>query len=170
MPTGRYDELVARRAGERARPGPIVDETGRTIGRHDGLFRFTVGQRKNLGVATGARAYVVRLDADSATVHLGPRDALLACGARLTDIVLHEGARLPLSVGVAVRYRAPAVPANVFATGEGAEVRFHEPVPAVTPGQRAVFYDGDAVVGGGTIIASLHEAAGEAPALSESAP
>ncbi len=170
VPTGRYDELVARRAGERARPGPIVDETGRTIGHHDGLFRYTVGQRKNLGVATGSRAYVVRLDADTATVHLGPRDALLARGARLTDIVLHEGTQLPLSVDVAVRYRAPAVPARIVAVGDGAEVRFDEPVAAVTPGQRAVFYDGDAVVGGGTIVAPLHEKPSPPATLSETSP
>ncbi|HVW25914.1 MAG TPA: tRNA 2-thiouridine(34) synthase MnmA [Polyangiaceae bacterium] len=170
VPTGRYDELVEKRAGDRARPGPIVDETGRAVGRHDGLFRFTVGQRKNLGVATGSRAYVVRLDADTATVHLGSRDALLARGARLSDIVLHEGVRLPLAAGVAVRYRAPAVPARIVATGNGPEARFESPVPAVTPGQRAVFYDGDAVVGGGTIVAPIHESDSVRGAPSESAP
>ncbi|HEX3598094.1 MAG TPA: tRNA 2-thiouridine(34) synthase MnmA [Polyangiaceae bacterium] len=159
VPTGRYDELVAKRAGERARPGAIVDETGRAVGRHDGLFRFTVGQRKNLGVATGSRAYVVRLDADTATVHLGPRDALLSGGARLGDVTLHEGVALPLRADVAVRYRAPAVPARVVANGTDVEVRFDAAVAAVTPGQRAVFYDGEAVIGAGTIVSPLHDVA-----------
>ncbi|HEX4339492.1 MAG TPA: tRNA 2-thiouridine(34) synthase MnmA [Polyangiaceae bacterium] len=155
VPTGRYDELVAKRAGDRARPGPIVDDAGRTLGQHDGLFRFTVGQRKNLGVATGSRAYVVKLDADTATVHLGTREALLARGARLGDVTLHDGVALPLRAGVAVRYRAEAVPARIVASDSGVEVLFDTPVPAVTPGQRAVFYDGEAVVGAGTIVSSI---------------
>ena len=172
VPTGRYDELVRKRAADRLRPGPIVDDSGRVVGQHDGLFRFTVGQRKNLGVATGSRAYVVRLDADTSTVHLGPRDALLAGGAELGDVVLHEGVTLPLAADVAVRYRAEAVPARVVATVSGAEVRFETKVPAVTPGQRAVFYVGEAVVGAGTITRALHDqgAGGAAASAMERAP
>jgi len=170
VPTGRYDELVAKRAGERARPGPIVDETGRALAQHDGLFRFTVGQRKNLGVATGSRAYVVRLDADTATVHLGPREALLARGAHLVDVTLHDGVVLPLRADVAVRYRAPAVPASLVASGASVELRFDAPVAAVTPGQRAVFYDGDAVLGGGTILGPIHDDARARPEHAEASP
>jgi tRNA-specific 2-thiouridylase len=155
VPTGRYDELVAKRAGDRARPGPIVDENGKALGRHDGLFRFTVGQRKHLGVATGSRAYVVRLDPDTSTVHLGPREALLANGARLTDVTLAEGVTLPLCADVVVRYHAPPMPARIALHRGTVEARFDAAVPAVTRGQRAVFYDGDAVLGGGTIESPL---------------
>jgi tRNA-specific 2-thiouridylase len=171
VPTGRYDELVAKRAGDRARPGPIVDDTGRVLAQHDGLFRFTVGQRKNLGVATGSRAYVVRLDADTATVHLGKREALLARGARLVDITLAEGVVLPLRADVVVRYHAEPMPARITANSGGvADARFEGAVSAVTPGQRAVFYDGDAVIGGGTIASPLADLANVQEATAESAP
>jgi tRNA-specific 2-thiouridylase len=166
VPTGRYDELVAKRAGDRARPGPIVDESGKPLGRHDGLFRFTVGQRKHLGVATGSRAYVVRLDPATATVHLGPREALLAKGARLTDVTLARGVSLPLRADVVVRYHAAPMPARIALERGAVEARFDGGVPAVTRGQRAVFYDGDAVIGGGTIESPLTDRAegeGERP-------
>lgn len=155
VPTGRYDELVAKRAGDRARPGPIVDGDGKALGRHDGLFRFTVGQRKHLGVATGSRAYVVKLDPETATVHLGPREALLAKGARLTDVTLAKGVTLPLRADVVVRYHSPPMPARILVDQGVVEARFDGSVPAVTRGQRAVFYDGDAVLGGGTIESPL---------------
>jgi tRNA-specific 2-thiouridylase len=161
VPTGRYDELVRARAGDRARPGPIVDATGRQVGQHDGLYRFTVGQRKNLGIALGERAYVVRLDGATDTVHLGARTELEAVGAELTDVTLAEGVTLPLQVGVAVRYRGVETPAQLTERAAGrVEVRFETPVRAVVPGQVAVFYDGDTVVGGGTIVRPLlHDAA-----------
>jgi tRNA-uridine 2-sulfurtransferase len=173
VPTGRYDELVARRAGERVRPGPIVDEQGRTVGSHEGLFRFTVGQRKNLGVAVGHRAYVVRLDAETDTVHLGTREHLSRAGAVLDDVVLASGVTLPLRANVVIRYHATPVPAQIVQTGpRRAEVRFDADVTAVVPGQVAVLYDGDAVLGGGTIVRALdgrarpvvaRELAGDAP-------
>src|SRR4029079_14132603 len=117
--TGRYDELVAKRAGDRIRPGAIVDDTGATVGTHEGLFRFTVGQRKNLGVAVGRRAYVSRLDPETATVHLGPREALAARGAVLENVTLATGVSLPLHAEVAVRYHAATVPARIV-PGEAA--------------------------------------------------
>jgi len=156
VPTGRYDELVERRARDRVRPGPIVDEAGRTVGQHDGLFRFTVGQRKNLGVAVGHRAYVVRLDRETSTVHLGSSDALSAHGAIVEDVTLAAGVALPLATDVVIRYRAAPVKALVTALGEGrVEVRFEVPARAVVPGQVAVFYDEDVVLGGGTIVEAL---------------
>lgn len=156
VPTGRYDDLVARRAGDRVRPGSIVDEQGRTVGSHEGLFRFTVGQRKNLGVAVGHRAYVVRLDPETDTVHLGTREDLSSPGAVLEDVVLADGVTLPLRASVVIRYHATPVPAKVVDAGPGrAEVRFDAAVTAVVPGQVAVLYDGNAVLGGGTIVRAL---------------
>ena len=156
VPTGRYDVFVAERAGNRLRPGPILDAEGRQVGTHRGIQGFTVGQRKNLGVALGERVYVVGIEPDTATVRLGPREALLARGARLTDVTLPANPSLPLGCEVAVRYRAPAVASQLSrAAGGGYEVRFDEPVQAVVPGQYAVFYRADEVLGGGRIQRAL---------------
>jgi tRNA-specific 2-thiouridylase len=157
VPTGRYDELVRARAGDRVRPGAIVDRTGRAVGTHAGLLGFTVGQRKNLGVALGERAYVVRLDPETGTVHLGAREDLACTAATLSDVTLASGVTLPLRAEVVVRYHARPIPARLVPHGRGgAEVRFDTAVTAVVPGQVAVFYDGDAVLGGGTIVAAKH--------------
>src|SRR5260221_4361511 len=113
VPKGRYDELVAKREGGRAAPGPIVDRAGQAVGHHDGLFRFTVGQRKSLGVAMGYRAYVARLDPDTATVHLGVREDLASSGALLTEVSLASDVTLPRRADVVVRYRATPTPAHI---------------------------------------------------------
>jgi tRNA-specific 2-thiouridylase len=126
------------------------------VGTHRGIQGFTVGQRKNLGVALGERVYVVGIEPDTATVRLGPREALLAQGAALTDVTLPADPSLPLGCEVAVRYRAPAVAAELTeAPGGGYEVRFDEPVQAVVPGQYAVFYRAERVLGGGKIQRAL---------------
>jgi tRNA-specific 2-thiouridylase len=157
VPSGRYDSFVAERAGDRRRPGPIVDEGGRQVGRHDGVHAFTVGQRKNLGVALGHRAYVVAIDAERGQVRLGGRDELSAEGALLAETFLHPAAEVPRSCAVAVRYRGAHTPARIepHASG-GLRVSFETPVTAVVPGQYAVFYDGDQVLGGGVIESALH--------------
>lgn len=152
VPSGRYDDFVRRRAGDRVRPGFIVDDEGRRVGSHDGVFGFTVGQRKNLGVALGKRAYVVALEPDTATVRLGSRDDLGATGALLEDVVLASGVELPFTAEVSVRYHARPVRARVIRGESGVELGFEEPVFAVVPGQAAVFYEGDEVLGGGTIL------------------
>jgi tRNA-specific 2-thiouridylase len=118
---------------------------------HEGIHRFTVGQRRNLGVATGERAYVTDIDVDSATVRLGRNDELLSQQGLLDDVVLHPGVALPLECDVAVRYRGVAHPATVDRDGSRFRVRFRTPVSAVVPGQVAVFYRGDVVLGGGTL-------------------
>lgn len=155
VPTGRYDELVSARAADRIRPGVIVGPDGRVVGTHEGVHRFTRGQRKNLGVALGERAFVVDLDAASATVELGSREQLYATGADLDELSLAADVTLPLRAGVAVRYRGEAHPAEVRPNGAGgAMVTFDAPVRAVVPGQFAVFYQGERVLGGGRITQS----------------
>src|SRR5688572_13596299 len=151
VPTGRYDAFVAERATERLRPGPIVDDTGKQVGSHDGVHAFTVGQRKNLRVALGHRAYVVGIDAASATVKLGDRQALLAGRALLDEPSLAAGVEPPFECDVLVRYRGGAHPARVRGSGSALELEFAEPVAAVVPGQYAVFVSGDRVLGGGVI-------------------
>ncbi len=152
VPTGRYDRFVAERSNGRTRPGAIVDEAGRRVGGHDGIHGFTIGQRKNLGVALGRRAYVVGLDPDDGTVRLGPQEALESHGAEVGEVSLADDVSLPARCEVEVRYRGTARPAEVAPSGEGrVRVTFDEPVRAVVPGQFAVFYRGDRVLGGGSI-------------------
>lgn len=153
---GRYAEFVSQRAPERVRPGDIVDEAGRQLGAHAGIHRFTLGQRKNLGVATGERAYVVSVDAATARVTVGARERLLSQGARLTRASLAPDVVLPITCEVAVRYRGRPERAHVQRLGTGGlEIRFTEPMHAVVPGQVAVLYRGERVLGGGTIDAAL---------------
>jgi tRNA-specific 2-thiouridylase len=153
-----YADFVAERAAGRVRPGPLVDDQGRTVGTHDGVHRFTVGQRKGLGVALGKPAFVTRIDAERATVHLGAEEQLRSRAAALDDLVLAEGVSLPTRARVRVRYRHEGDDGLVVAAGEGAaRVLFDRPVRAITRGQVAVLYDGERVLGGGRISASLDE-------------
>ena len=149
-----YASFVEARADGRTRPGAIVDAEGREVARHTGVHRFTVGQRKGLGVAIGKPAFVTAIDAETGTVHLGDEDALFASNAALDDLVLADGVSLPLRARVRVRYRHDGALADVTASpgsATRATVRFAEPVRAPTRGQIAVLYDGDRVLGGGRI-------------------
>ena len=146
--------LLRRRPGA-FRAGPIIDAAGRELGRHDGVGRFTIGQRRGLGVATGKPVYVTRIDAATATVTVGPRDALLARGLRAIGANWHID---PPPVGaefdaiVQIRYNHEGAAARVRITGpDSFEVQFAEPVLAVTPGQAAGLYDGRRLLGGGWI-------------------
>jgi tRNA-specific 2-thiouridylase len=151
---GDHAGFVERRAPARIRPGPIVDDAGRVVGQHDGVHRFTVGQRKGLGIALGKPAFVASIDADTATVRLGSVDDVSARGALLRQVAwLDEPSER--RVTARIRYRHEGTPAVVVPREGGAEVRFETPARAVTPGQVCVFYDGDRVVGGGTIVNAL---------------
>jgi len=154
VPTGRYDTFVAERAGDRIRPGRIIDEKGRDLGSHPGIHQFTLGQRRNLGVAAGRRVYVTRIDAATGTVEVGERDALLCDFAEVDDCVLAADLELPVEVSCAVRYRGEATRARIEPHAGGLAVHFEQPVVAVVPGQYAVFYLGERVVGGGRIRSS----------------
>jgi tRNA-specific 2-thiouridylase len=151
-------------AVERLRPealpgeGEIVDGEGRVLGRHGGVHRFTVGQRRGLGVAARERLYVTGLDAPRNRVQVGPLAALAAGGARLARVnwIAGSAPAAPVRARVRVRHRHEAAPAWVTPQPEaGALVRFDAPVCAVTPGQAAVFDAGDVVLGGGWIAESL---------------
>jgi tRNA-specific 2-thiouridylase len=149
-----YADFVEQRAGARVRPGRIVDEEGRTVGTHAGVHRYTVGQRRGLGVAVGRPAFVARIDPEHAAVHLGGEDALLARDAELRDVSLADGVALPMRARVRVRFRHDGERATIRPMQGGALVRFDTPVRAVTAGQIAVFYDedGENVLGGGRIV------------------
>jgi len=139
---------------ERTR-GPIVTTSGRTIGEHQGVHHFTVGQRKGLGVAVGEPLYVIATDAQSQRVVVGGNDELLAkrlCAKGVNWISI-AGAPEPIRAQVKIRNKHAAAPATLQATADPTrvEVLFDEPQRAVTPGQGAVFYDGELVLGGGWI-------------------
>jgi tRNA-specific 2-thiouridylase len=148
----RYADFVASKARHRLRPGPVVDGTGRRVARHSGIHAFTVGQRKNLGIALGYKAYVTEIDPATATVRVGPRDHVLFRAADLRELVLAPDVELPRHAEVAVRYRGRPHRGWVTRCGPGqGTVAFSEPVAAVVAGQYAVLFDRDRVLGGGRI-------------------
>jgi tRNA-specific 2-thiouridylase len=135
--------------------GQIVSTDGRTLGDHSGVHHFTVGQRKGLGIATGEPLYVIATDSQSQRVTVGRNEDLLRAGlvAREVNWVSIAALDAPMRAAVKIRNRHAAAPAMLYPTADPvrAEVRFDEPQRAVTPGQAAVFYDGDLVLGGGWI-------------------
>src|SRR5882762_2865704 len=162
VPSGRYAQVIERLRPGAAEPGDIVDIDGGVLGRHDGIIHFTVGQRRGLGIAAGHPLYVVRLDAPSRRVVVGPRDALRTSRMRLRDVNwLGEGSvDQALCAGwhevfIKVRSTRPPRPAWLSRTGEGIEVDLVAGEDGVSPGQACVFYDaaeGQArVLGGGFI-------------------
>ena len=146
---GDYRDFLERH-GLSGRPGPVVDETGKTLGAHEGFWRFTPGQRRGLGVSTGAPAFALGSDPATNTVVVGPRPSLarreVSASGRLYASVTRGDAKL--------RYRSPAVAADVETTADGFLLRLDEPAFGVAAGQTAVLYEGDIVVGAGHITGS----------------
>lgn len=157
-PGERAGQFVARHAGEMGLPlpaarGVIEDSNGVRLGEHEGHFRFTVGQRRGLGIAAPERLYVLSLDPEANRVVVGGGAELDTREAEVTDLRFLDGAReTPFHARARVRHRAPEVPAAVFPRGDGsARVLFETPVRAIAPGQSCVFYDGEVVLGGGVL-------------------
>jgi tRNA-specific 2-thiouridylase len=155
---GDYAGFVERHAPAAERSGPIVDSGGRALGRHAGVHRFTVGQRRGLGVAGPHPLYVLAVRPDSRTVVVGEEADLQGAGlvAREVSWISGEPPAQPIRAGVRIRHRSAEVPATVVPLPEGrARVRFDSFQRAVTPGQAAVFYDGEVCLGGGWIEGAL---------------
>lgn len=150
---GSYRDFIRSRFPDAAKPGPLVMSDGRVVAQHDGMVDFTIGQRKGLGVALGERRYVVDIDPATATVTLGSRDDLLAAGCVVDEVSFVAGhPPVQRELTVKIRYRSQAVPAQLFSDdGQAWTVFFNQPQLAVAPGQSAVFYDGNEVMGGGMI-------------------
>jgi tRNA-specific 2-thiouridylase len=155
VPDGDYGDFIETHTGKTFPPGDIVDLEGKPLGRHRGIIRYTIGQRRGLGVAANTPLYVAAKSVAANTVTLGPESSLYRKSLVAGDINLIACSRLdkPLRVTVKTRYLQAEQPALAEQTGENElHVEFDAPQRAITPGQAAVLYDGDIVVGGGTIV------------------
>ena len=161
VPSGNYVRFIESYLGEQgsalpAEHGEVVSTSGEVLGHHDGVHKFTVGQRKGLGVAAGRPLYVVSLDRANSRVIVGEGDELLSsvCEARDVNWISVAELREPTRARVKIRNRHEAALATIepSASPNSARVTFDEPQRAITPGQGAVFYVGDVVLGGGWIV------------------
>ncbi|MGA9793909.1 MAG: tRNA 2-thiouridine(34) synthase MnmA [Rhizomicrobium sp.] len=152
VPDGDYANVVSRVKPDAARPGEIVDQSGKVLARHDGVIHFTIGQRKGLGLSGNeAPLFVLKLDAQNARVIVGPREALRARALRLRDV---NWLVAPAQMECAVKVRSTRAPVSAIVTpdGSGAHVDLLGFEEAVAPGQACVFYKDGRVLGGGTIL------------------
>ena len=162
VPGGDYKRFLDAYLAEQGEPpietpGEMVTTDGRVIGEHAGIHNFTVGQRKGLGVATGSPLYVIQIKGDTRQVVVGNDEELYSrtLRAHRVNLISVAGLREPMRVAVKIRHRHQPAPAVIESTGlDQILVTFDEPQRAITPGQAAVFYDGDTVVGGGWIESS----------------
>ena len=152
---GDYRAFLRERIPGGARPGDVVDGDGSVIGHHDGVAGFTVGQRKGLGVALGEPRYVVAVDPGTASVRVGRRSELAVRSCTVSGVSFVSGpVPADSAIEVKVRYRSRPAPARLVPDGESWRVVFDAIQESVAPGQAAVFYRGDEVLGGGTITAT----------------
>ena len=154
VPDGDAAGFVDRQLPEADRSGEIVDTAGKVLGRHAGVHRLTVGQRRGLGLATGTPMYVIKLEPVDSRVVVGPREELGGRTLSATGVNWIAGAppAAPLRITARIRHRHEDAPATVTPDGDTkAHVEFDTPQMAITPGQAVVFYDGDDVIGGGWI-------------------
>lgn len=154
VPDGKYAEFIRRFTGASITGGNFVSSDGKIFGKHKGIINYTIGQRKGLGISLGKPAYVVRKDVETNTVTLGDEADLYTKTLTAEDVNLISVAEItdPMRITAKTRYSQHEQPAVLSYLGGGEYmVEFDEPQRAVTSGQAAVFYDGDVVVGGGTI-------------------
>jgi tRNA-specific 2-thiouridylase len=154
VPDGDYAKFIEKAAPELKRPGALVSQTGEVVGGHEGVHRFTIGQRKGLGLSAKEPLYVLEIRPEVAQVVVGPRTALGRASLTASEVNWVSG-RPPVDwrrVRAQIRYKHDAAPARVRATDPArAEVEFDEAQTAITPGQAVVFYDDEICLGGGWI-------------------
>lgn len=158
VPDGDYAAFLAEYTGQEFPAGDYLDLEGKIVGRHQGTVRYTIGQRKGLGIALGAPVYVCKKDVQANTVTVGPNEALFSPALRANDWFWFPFEELtqPMRVTAKIRHSQYDQPAAVIPEPNGfARVEFDTPQRAISPGQSVVLYDGDVVVGGGTITESL---------------
>ncbi len=155
VPKEGYKKFLEDRVGDEIKkPGPFVDEHGKVVGQHKGLAYYTIGQRDQLGIALGYPVYVNRMDRATNTVYVGNLEKLYSKGfvATQANWVSMQIPQTTIEVTARIRYNSPEVKAKLTALDDQTvKVEFHEPQKSVTPGQSAVFYDGDVVLAGSII-------------------
>lgn len=155
VPDGDYAGFIERYAGA-SEQGDFLTADGRVLGRHKGITHYTIGQRKHLGISVGVPIYVVGIDAKENTVILGDEKELFHSRATVGDFnwISGEAPKEPIRCRAKTRYRQQEQPATASVNDDGTTVTlvFDEPIRAITPGQAAVLYDGDVVLGGGVIV------------------
>jgi tRNA-specific 2-thiouridylase len=153
VPFKRYTEFIELYAPEVLEPGPVVDGSGKVLGEHRGVALHTVGQRRGLGIAAGQPLFVTGIEPSTNTVVVGPPSELLKSTCRLEEVnwIAGEVPTPPVRAMGKARYRSAEVPCTVRCEGVDVTVEFDEPQRALTPGQALVLYDGEYVLGGGTI-------------------
>jgi len=157
VPTGDYRDLLQKRLGSvhaALQPGPLVDRSGEVVGEHDGYAGFTVGQRKGLGGGFDGPRYVLEIRPADRAVVVGAREELYSDLVEVGELnwLTPEPPRPGDELSVQLRYRAPAVPATIQTSHGRQLLELHQEFPAVTPGQSAVLFQGDRVLGGGRIV------------------
>lgn len=158
VPDGDYAAFLSRWTGKEYPTGDYLDLNGNVVGRHNGCVRYTIGQRKGLGLAMGKPVYVCGKDMQANTVTVGPNEALFSQELRANDWHWYPFSQLtePMTVTAKIRHSQYEQPAVVFPEENGyARVRFDAPQRAISPGQAVVLYSGDTVVGGGTITEAM---------------
>lgn len=160
VPDGDYTAFLERYTGEISPQGDFLDQNGTVVGRHRGAVSYTLGQRKGLGLSMGAPVYVCGKDMEKNTVTVGPNEALFSRGLIGGDWNFFPFPALtePIRIKAKTRSRQTEQPATAYPMADGrVKVLFDQPQRAITPGQAVVLYDGDTVVGGGTIEAAVSE-------------
>lgn len=160
VPDGDYVAFMERHTGKTYQPGDYLDLSGNIVGRHKGAVSYTLGQRKGLNLAMGTPVYVCDKDMEANTVTVGPNEALFRRSLIAEDLNWFPFPALtgPITVTAKARYNQPPQAATVYPEENGAvRVVFDQPQRALTPGQAVVFYDGDLVIGGGTITKILSD-------------
>ncbi|MBA7651039.1 tRNA-specific 2-thiouridylase MnmA [subsurface metagenome] len=155
IPDNDYRSFIARHIPPKS--GDIVDTEGRVLGRHDGLAQYTVGQRQGLGLASNKRLYVLKLDTATDRLVVGTRDQLLSnrlIASKLSWVAGNPPSE-PRDITAKIRYGSPEASAKLYINDGLAKVQFLKPHSAITPGQAIVFYQGNAVLGGGIIESRL---------------
>ncbi|MFQ5713291.1 MAG: tRNA 2-thiouridine(34) synthase MnmA [Candidatus Scalinduaceae bacterium] len=149
-----YSDLITERVGSQIGTGSLKDTSGKILGTHDGIHNFTIGQRKGLHIALGKPRYVVDIDPAQNTVTIGTADELLKDTFIVSDVnwITIERLERELHTSVKIRYKNDETPAIIYPLENNrVKVKFEHPQRAITPGQAAVFYDGDLIMGGGWI-------------------
>ena len=154
VPDGDYAKIIVQRTGKTPQPGPFLDLDGNVVGTHRGIIHYTVGQRRGLRMPSDGKIYVVRILPEQNAVVVGPDSALYTneCFVANMHWISGEAPAFPYRCSAKTRYRQPERPCTVYPAGQsGVRLVFDEPLRAITPGQSAVLYDGDTVLGGGII-------------------